>query len=261
MRVTASLLAIVALMCTSASYAETALEQLVGDVQRELARSQAQAQARMERFERDVAKQQSSLEELRARVDAAQARNETLSARAQTQQGVLQQLQAKLAQENIQAQQLQYTARELAQQVLKGLQQDGQQVLSTRYAPALAFAHRERLPTPQELRSFWLVLLELSSANSALAQQPALVVLPDGQTEQREVMRVGPFAAIDSQGRYLSYDTALAKYRVIPGLEALQEQASAFFGGNSAALVVDVTGGELLYHRSQQPSLLQRLHQ
>ncbi len=122
-----------------------------------------------------------------------------------------------------------------------------------------------RLPGIGEFESLWLRLQRELTDSGSSRRFEALVLQPDGSSQRSEVLRVGPFAALASDGAYLAWQPAQGAYaRLLPQPEELLDDSAAFAETleGFAPLAVDPSpGGEqpLVRALAAQPGLAERL--
>lgn len=124
-----------------------------------------------------------------------------------------------------------------------------------------------RLPTVAEIQRLWEEYLQEIIYSSEVVSFTTNVVTPDGQQEQREVVRIGNYNLV-SDGEYLAYDPATQLVSVLPsqpagrftsGAEDLQGSTDQF-----NRVGVDLTGpigGNFLRAIIATPTLVEKWHQ
>jgi biopolymer transport protein ExbB len=124
-----------------------------------------------------------------------------------------------------------------------------------------------RLPTVAEIQRLWEEYLQEIIYSSEVVSFNTTVVRPDGQQEQREVVRVGNYNLV-SDGEYLAYDPSTQLVSVLPSQPAgrFTSQAEDLQGGTDQfnRVGVDLTGpigGNFLRAIIATPSLVEKWHQ
>ncbi len=149
-------------------------------------------------------------------------------------------------------------------QDLSGVLQDS--LITTEYPNRLSsieFADEKRIPTLLELQGLWYLMLQEMTATSEVKQFTVPVAQPNGVYVETDVQRVGPFVAIDEQGRFLKYDSLNQQFAVFARQpsSSVQAQAAAFFDGSSNQLMVDPSRGNLLELLGRTPTIQERIDQ
>ncbi len=124
-----------------------------------------------------------------------------------------------------------------------------------------------KLPTIEEIGSLWTHMLHEMTQGGRVEAFKANVILPDGETSEQTVVRIGTFN-LASNGKYLSYspeNSSIAELGRQPGgsylsgLTALQEAKSGVVQAG-----IDPTGpagGQFLAALINSPSIIERWHQ
>lgn len=113
-------------------------------------------------------------------------------------------------------------ARQAASDVATTLQQS---LITTQFKPAAgqlsrdeflrAFAASRTTPTAADLERVWIEIQREMVASGQVVKYQTTVVQPNGNPEQTEVVRIGPFTAM-AGGEFLSYAPALREFQVLP---------------------------------------------
>jgi len=113
-------------------------------------------------------------------------------------------------------------ARQAASDVATTLQQS---LTTTQFKPAAgqmprdeflrAFAASRTTPTATDLERVWIEIQREMIASGQVVKYQTTVVQPNGNPEQTEVVRIGPFTAT-ANGEFLSYAPALRELQVLP---------------------------------------------
>jgi biopolymer transport protein ExbB len=124
-----------------------------------------------------------------------------------------------------------------------------------------------RLPTVAEVQRLWADTLDEIIYSSQVTSFNTTVVTPDGQQQQRDVVRIGNYNLV-SQGQYLAYDPSTKLVSVLPkqpsgrylsGADDLQNSPDTF-----TRVGVDPTGpngGTFLKAVIATPGLVEKWHQ
>ena len=120
------------------------------------------------------------------------------------------------------------------------------------------------LPSTADLEALWYELTREMTEQGQVVRFRAPVLTIEGQTEEREVVRAGPFSAV-SRGRYLLWEPAQEKLRELtrqPPARYLSTAAS-FENAKSgfAVLAVDPSRGSLLSALTDTPNFQERIQQ
>ncbi|NWG46854.1 MAG: MotA/TolQ/ExbB proton channel family protein [Alphaproteobacteria bacterium] len=125
------------------------------------------------------------------------------------------------------------------------------------------------LPTTQQLEEFWFIYQQEMTEQGKVSRFTAPVSLPNGKTQDQEVVRVGPFTAV-SDGKYLAYKNE--SQTGFQQLALLQRQPSSSLmsaagrlmkaePGEIADIPVDPSRGQLLSLLIEFPTLFERIDQ
>jgi biopolymer transport protein ExbB len=124
------------------------------------------------------------------------------------------------------------------------------------------FSASTAAPTAADLHRLWTEVQREMTASGQVAKYRATVVQPNGQPQESEVIRVGPFTAI-SDGQFLAYLPNLREFNVLPRqlpgefMSVAREFTSATSGYANA--VVDAGRGSLLALYVERPTNLERV--
>jgi biopolymer transport protein ExbB len=122
----------------------------------------------------------------------------------------------------------------------------------------------KELPTTADLEKLWYELQREMTLQGEVTRYTAPVLTVEGQVEDREVVRAGPFTAV-SRGRYLLWEPAQEKLRELtrqPPSRYLKT-VSSFEKAKSgvAVLAVDPSRGSLLSALTDTPNFTERIQQ
>jgi biopolymer transport protein ExbB len=125
----------------------------------------------------------------------------------------------------------------------------------------LAFAELKRIPLLAELEGLWFLLQQEMTATGEVAPFTASVVKPDGSRAETNVLRIGPFTALTSEGHYLNYENGVLQQLPVQPGSGVITQARDFMAGQGNVVVVDPSRGNLLALLAQTPDLKARIAQ
>jgi len=122
------------------------------------------------------------------------------------------------------------------------------------------------LPSIEEIERVWFELLREIRETGVVTTFPAEVSSPDGERGEREVLRVGAFNIVDTDGNYLNYDNGklseLPRQPSGPYTGWAADLASATGGLNPFGVdPTGPTGGSFLAAIIDTPTLIERWHQ
>lgn len=248
------------------------LEELVQIVRSATEIQSAQLRQREAEFSENRANQQRLLQEARAERDALERRSEELKDEFDSNEIAIADREQQLAERL-------GTLRELFGH-LTGTAGDVREMIdlsitSAQYPGRTEFitpmiekmSSTTRLPTVAEIQRLWEEYLQEIIYSSEVVKFNTTVVTPDGQQQQREVVRIGNFNLV-SDGEYLTYDPSTELVSVLPsqpagrflsGIEDLQNSPEAF-----NRVGVDLTGpigGNFLRAIIATPTLVEKWHQ
>jgi len=118
------------------------------------------------------------------------------------------------------------------------------------------------LPSTDDLEALWYELTREMTQQGQVVRYRALVLTTQGKTEERDVIRAGPFSAI-SRGKYLLWEPKEGKLR-----ELTRQPPSKYLStvepfekttSGSAVLAVDPSRGSLLNALTDTPSFTERI--
>ena len=219
-------------------------------------------QAREQRFLADRNQQQAELAQAEAGERAAQGKADAVRGRYETAQKAIADLKTQIQAQSGDLGQVYAAVRDAASQ-FKG--DVGDSFLSAQFPERLQLldklADPANLPGMSDLENFWYALQQEMTENGKVARFNAEVIGADGQTRQRSVVRVGPFAAV-SDGDYLI--SLPGGHLQVPERRTLKPSVASEFAatrGGWAPLAIDPTHGGLLKLAAQRPSLVERISQ
>tara|TARA_Y200000002_G_scaffold342413_1_gene314268 strand:+ start:83 stop:1504 length:1422 start_codon:yes stop_codon:yes gene_type:complete len=247
------------------------LDQLLNLVKQGQARASSENAAREARFNQDKANQAAALkraEEERAREERRSARlekqfeqNELLIAAKQ------EQLRERLGTLSELFGHLTAASGDLASNVEVSL-------VSSEYPGRESFlkaliakmSGSDQLPSIEEIERVWFELLREIREQGEVSRFTAQVATPSGELSEREVIRVGAFNIVDTDGNYLSFNVdKLAELPRQPG-GGFNSQAQDLAGSQSGLTQFGIdptgpTGGSFLAAIIDSPTISERWHQ
>jgi biopolymer transport protein ExbB len=122
----------------------------------------------------------------------------------------------------------------------------------------------KELPSTEDLEKLWYELQREMTLQGQVVRYRARVLTTEGQIEERDVVRAGPFSAM-SRGRYLLWEPAQEKLReltrqppsrYLDTVERFERTESGF-----ARLAVDPSRGSLLNALTDTPNAQERVQQ
>ncbi len=122
----------------------------------------------------------------------------------------------------------------------------------------------KELPSTEDLEKLWYELQREMTEQGQVVRYRARVLTAQGQTEERDVVRAGPFSAV-SGGRYLLWEPAVEKLRELtrqPPSRYL-DTVARFENATSgvAVFAVDPSRGSLLNALTETPDFRERIDQ
>lgn len=239
----------------------TDLQQLLQQIRSDVAADKRLDAQRLAEFRGDYDQQQALLAQARARLAAAEAEQEVLKNRFQVNEDALTEQGEALRARSGQLGEVFGVVKQQAQE-LRGLVADS--LITAQYPQRealLAFADQKRIPTLAELEGLWFLLQQEMTATGEVTSFQAPVVNADGHREEAEVLRIGPFTALTTDGQYLAYTGSVLQQLPVQPDGSVVAQAAAFAQGEQDRVVVDPSRGNLLALLAQTPNLTERIAQ
>ena len=247
------------------------LDQLLQLVKQGQARASAENQAREDRFSRDKANQAAALkraEDERTREERRSARlekqfedNELLIAAKQ------EQLRERLGTLSELFGHLTAASGDLASNIEVSLVSSEYPGRETFLKGLIAkMSGSDQLPSIEEIERVWFELLREVREQGEVSRFSAQVATPSGELSQRDVVRVGAFNIVDTNGNYLSFNIdKLSELPRQPG-GGFNAQAQDLAGSQSGLTQFGIdptgpTGGSFLAAIIDSPTISERWHQ
>jgi biopolymer transport protein ExbB len=257
-----ALLATLVVLAPRLQAAET-LEQLLEETKNLRAREAQENAAREEEFRASHDQQATLLAQAEAKRALAEARSQKLSAQYDANEKVIAELETTVRDRSGNLGELFGVTRQVAADTAVALSQS---IISAQYPEREEFlrklADAKQLPAIVELERLWFELQREMTESGRVARLIGAVVAADGQTEETELVRVGPFIAA-AGGRYLTYMPSQKRLTVLPRQlggevgKAAKELQAASSGYVRAA--VDPSRGVLLALYAERPTLMERI--
>lgn len=126
------------------------------------------------------------------------------------------------------------------------------------------FSNSKKLPTIEELTSFWHTMLDEIIQSGNISKYEANVISNNGEKKLQEVTRIGLFSAF-SNGQFLKYSTdinSLIELSIQPS-STFKSEAKEFEQSTNEikSILIDPTKGTLFEMLGNNPALLDRVHQ
>lgn len=134
-----------------------------------------------------------------------------------------------------------------------------------RHVELQEIAGSKDMPTLEQLRTLWITLLQEQTEQGKVTRFNAVVSNAGGHGESRDVIRIGPFAAV-AGGEYLVYKTETGQLGELARQPASRYTQSAerllkANPGEIVSVAIDPSRGTILSLLVQAPDLLERFHQ
>jgi biopolymer transport protein ExbB len=237
------------------------LQKLLQQIRSDVSRDRSQDAERLQAFQGDHNRQLALLNDARKRLAAAEAEQERLKAEFQANEDALTEQGEALRMRSGQLGEVFGVVKQQAQE-LQGQLSDS--LITAEYPQRdelLAFAELKRIPLLAELEGLWFLLQQEMTATGEVAPFTASVVKPDGSRAETNVLRIGPFTALTSEGHYLNYENGVLQQLPVQPDSGVITQARDFMAGQGNVVVVDPSRGNLLALLAQTPDLKARIAQ
>lgn len=250
----------------SADAQQLTLDQVLSAVRAERREVSAENKEREARFLAERNQQQALLNQVRQQVTAAAAESTRLEGVMETNKNTIAELDQELASKQGEFQELFGAARTAAADLnaqIKG------SIISAQFpgrSQALTeLAQTEKLPTEEQLRDLWEIMIQQMAEQGKTATFPADIRLASGEAATANVTRVGPFVAF-SDGKFLTLDSETASLKFlarqpagdVTGAASKVENAS---GEGFVRAAIDPALGQLLNLSVSAPTLKERIDQ
>ena len=240
------------------------LDQVLQAVRTERRATSQENQEREARFLRERNQQQSLLNQVRAQVAAAEAESIRLEGVMEENQNAIEELDQELASKQGEFQELFGAARTAAADLNA---QVGRSIISAQFPgrgdTLRELAQTEKLPSEDQLRDLWDVMIQQIAEQSKTATFETRIVQASGESAAAEVTRIGPFVAF-SNGRYLTYRDGRLQFLARQPSGDITGAASRVAGASGDGFVrgaIDPSLGTLLSLVVETPTVTERIDQ
>ncbi len=242
------------------------LDQVLAAVRRERNEVSAENQAREAQFLAQRNQQQSALTRVRNQVAAAEAESTRLEGVMEANQLRIDDLDVLLADAQGEFQELFGAARSAAADLNAQVKTS---VISTQFSGRdeilRDLAQTEKLPSEDQLRSLWEIMIQQIVEQGKSATFTATVARANGESVEQSITRVGPFVVF-SDGKYLTYKPKLGTLQFLPRQPAKDITDAARRVQNSSGdgfvrAAIDPALGTLLDLKVDTPNVVERINQ
>ncbi len=248
----------------TASAQQLTLDQVLNAVRAERRDVSQENREREQRFLAERNQQQALLSQVRQQVVAAAAESTRLEGVMETNRVEIERLDQELASKQGEFQELFGAARTAAADLNATVERS---IISAQY-PGRSdtlneLARTEKLPTEEQLRDLWEIMIQQISEQGKTATFPARIVQANGQTAEAEITRIGPFVAF-SGNKYLTYENGNLQFLARQPAGDITGAASAVSRASGDGFVrgaIDPTSGTLLGLVVETPTLKERIDQ
>lgn len=216
---------------------------------------------RVQQFRSQRNRQQQLLADAKARLAAEEAKSERLKAQFDENEKQLTQIAEDLRIKQGNLGELFGVVRQAANSMTGDI---GTSLVSAQYPGRQGLLNTlteaDALPKMEQLRAFWVLMLQEMSEQGETTTFTADVVNEGGRSEQQTVTRVGTFNLVSS-GEYLFFDKGVIKTLQVQPDSRVLNQVEEFQSTNSgyAGLFLDPSKGAILQLEKQKMSLIDRL--
>ncbi|MCB1701476.1 MAG: MotA/TolQ/ExbB proton channel family protein [Pseudomonadales bacterium] len=243
----------------------TNLDQLLDSVRQTQQQQRALNAQREQEFIRDNARQKELMAQARRDLERRQRENQPLLAVTENNKVEIAALQSELKKLVQEVGDLASTFQEFAGDFSAVMQES---MITSQYPQRTgelrALAAADTQPTIDQIEALWLLLQQEMTEAGKVALYATPVVLADGTTQQREVLRVGTFSAY-ADGDFLRYVPETGELLLLSRQPAarFRDEARNFAlqSDGVAPITVDPTRGSLLGMLAYTPSLRERIEQ
>ena len=248
---------------TSHDQHSQSLTELLNQVQASVQENKSIDQDRLDQFLSDRKRQAKLLKEAQQRLAKAESEQQRLKNQYDRNEQSLREEQDRLTERSGQLGEVFGVVKQQAQD-LSGVLQDS--LITSEYPQrmeAIEFADLKRIPSLEEIKGLWWLMTQEMTATSEIKTYQQDVAQTNGVYQSQQVLRVGPFTAINQQGEFLKYDgnnQQLSVFARQPSANQL-EMANQFFAGQQGTLLVDPSRGNLLELIGRTPTVKERIDQ
>ena len=240
------------------------LDQVLQAIRRERNEVSAENRQREQQFTQQRNQQSAELARVKAQVAAAEAESTRLEGVVEANNEEIATLDEELASKQGEFQELFGAARSAAADLNAQIERS---VISTQFpgrsAALTELAQTEKLPSEDQLRDLWDIMVQQIAEQGDVATYDAPVILANGQAESATVTRIGPFVAF-SDGKYLNYKDGSLKFLARQPANHITSAASRVAGASGDGFVrgaIDPSLGVLLSLVVETPTAKERFDQ
>ncbi len=240
------------------------LDQVLQAIRRERTEVSAENRQREQEFLSQRNQQQASLNRVRAQVAAAEAESTRLEGVMASNQDAIEELDEELASKQGEFQELFGAARSAAADLKAELDRS---IVSTQFPgrgeTLRELAQTEKLPSEAQLRDLWEIMVQQIAEQGKTATYSAPVVQANGQADEAQVTRIGPYVVF-SEGKYLTYADGNLKFlarQPAGDVTAAASRVANSSGDDFVRGAIDPSLGTLLSLIVESPTLTERIDQ
>ena len=237
----------------SSAQAQVTLDQVLNAVRAERRDVSQENRDRIARFQAERNQQQALLTQVRNQVAAENARSTQLENTMEENREAIAELDQELASKQGEFQELFGAARSAAADLNAQVERS---LISAQYpgrgAALNELARTEKLPTEEQLRDLWDVMIQQMAEQGKTVTFNSRIVQKNGESSEAQITRIGPFVAF-SGGRYLTYKQLQEAPQLGNVLQFLARQPSGAITG--AASSVERASGDGFVRGAIDPSL------
>ena len=240
------------------------LDQVLSAVRSERRNVSQENQEREARFLAQRNQQQALLTQVRNQVAAAEARSTQLEATMEENQATISTLDEELASKQGEFQELFGAARTAAADLNAQIERS---IISAQYPgrgeTLTELAQTEKLPSEEQLRDLWEIMIQQIAEQSKTATFSANIVQANGEASSADVTRIGPFVAF-SNSKYLTYREGRLQFLARQPAGDVTSAAGRVANASGDGFVrgaIDPSLGTLLGLIVETPSVMERIDQ
>ncbi len=248
----------------SSANAQVTLDQVLSAVRAERRDVSQENQERLRRFQAERNQQQALLTQVRNQVVAAAAESTRLEGVMETNKDAIAELDQELASKQGEFQELFGAARSAAADLNAQVERS---MISAQFPGRSQglneLARTEKLPTEEQLRDLWEVMIQQMAEQGKTVTFNSRIVQANGEASEATVTRIGPFVAF-SNGKYLTYKEGRLQFLPRQPSGAITGAASSVAkasGDNFVRGAIDPSLGTLLGLVVETPTLRERVDQ
>jgi len=244
--------------------AQVTLDQVLQAVRTERREVSQENKEREARFVAERNQQQALLNQAKAQVAAANAESTRLEGIMETNQEEIAKLDSELASKQGEFQELFGAARTAAADLKAQVERS---IISAQFPgreqTLTELAQTEKLPTEEQLRDLWEIMIQQMAEQSKTVTFPSRIVQANGETAEADVTRIGPFVAF-SNGKYLQLNEGRLQFLArqpssdITGAASTVARAS---GDGFVRAAIDPALGQILGLTVETPTFQERVDQ